>query len=650
MKSIIFLLCLFIAWSSYGQWYYGTGEATNLENTIGYDKNGQKIISGVTIDPKVVATGGDAGSILLKTDGSLYLKKDSGSTTNWSKIIDDAFLSFTPENVANKSTNVNLGVSDTLYPSQNAVKTYVDAQVKDIAATGPIVVTQDANTATISLGQIDYLDFNTATTPVALDGRVHFDQDDKTLSVDIDSAAGVKLQIGQENYIRAVNKTGAPINDGQFVYISGAQDNKPTAALAIASTSVANRTIGVATQNISDNSEGMITTQGIVGGFDTSGFTAGDRLYLSNTVQGGITNIMPNDPIVQVGWALNSTASGKILVDIKALSSLGQSVVGQATDFYLDATASFADNLTLSISPSNYVEVANTKAVTSATAPVFFERFVSGALGRTTIPAGTWSFDIYGGTSNTNGLNEIKFRVNKRVAQSGCTGTFSGSGATRTFTTSGCSPFVAGDANASILLATLIETPTQTAWITAYTSSSVVTVRLTDVGFVNTTLPLNALYYRLFNTTTGDLNSTSELKQVNSTQGAFSVNETDRIVLALFASTDQSTSRNITLFYGGNSRYTHFTMPSSVQHNDLDGLQGGTVSEYYHLSQAKYNAVQNLTASGTQTNFTGDVQSASCVYYGPSTTNGSYRTCQVGGALINSKLVSGSWSEVYRVE
>ena len=38
-------------------------------------------------------------------------------------------LGFTPENVANKSTDVNLGTSDGLYPSQNAVKTYVDAQV-----------------------------------------------------------------------------------------------------------------------------------------------------------------------------------------------------------------------------------------------------------------------------------------------------------------------------------------------------------------------------------------------------------------------------------------------------------------------------------------------------------------------------------------
>ena len=38
-------------------------------------------------------------------------------------------LGFTPENVANKSTNVLLGTSNTLYPTQNAVKSYVDIQL-----------------------------------------------------------------------------------------------------------------------------------------------------------------------------------------------------------------------------------------------------------------------------------------------------------------------------------------------------------------------------------------------------------------------------------------------------------------------------------------------------------------------------------------
>jgi len=38
-----------------------------------------------------------------------------------------ATLAFTPEDVANKSTSTSLGASDTLYPSQNAVKSYVDS-------------------------------------------------------------------------------------------------------------------------------------------------------------------------------------------------------------------------------------------------------------------------------------------------------------------------------------------------------------------------------------------------------------------------------------------------------------------------------------------------------------------------------------------
>ena len=38
-------------------------------------------------------------------------------------------LGFTPEDVSNKTTSTSLGTSDTLYPSQNAVKTYVDTAV-----------------------------------------------------------------------------------------------------------------------------------------------------------------------------------------------------------------------------------------------------------------------------------------------------------------------------------------------------------------------------------------------------------------------------------------------------------------------------------------------------------------------------------------
>ena len=51
-----------------------------------------------------------------------YTKGDGTYTTLGAGDVTGA-LGFTPENVANKSTSTTLGTSDTLYPSQNAVKT-----------------------------------------------------------------------------------------------------------------------------------------------------------------------------------------------------------------------------------------------------------------------------------------------------------------------------------------------------------------------------------------------------------------------------------------------------------------------------------------------------------------------------------------------
>jgi len=49
---------------------------------------------------------------------------DDATESDWNIL--NTGLGFTPENVANKSTNVALGTSNILYPTQNAVKTYVD--------------------------------------------------------------------------------------------------------------------------------------------------------------------------------------------------------------------------------------------------------------------------------------------------------------------------------------------------------------------------------------------------------------------------------------------------------------------------------------------------------------------------------------------
>jgi len=125
----------------------------------------------------------------------------------------------------------------------------------------------------------------------------------------------VTLQVGEETFVRARNSTGSIIANGSVVYINGAQGNNPTIALADADSVSMSYVIGVATEDIGINTTGFVTVTGVVNGVNTSGYNAGDRLYLSTT-NGQITNIPPPAPHMQVyiGQALNSTNNGRIFV------------------------------------------------------------------------------------------------------------------------------------------------------------------------------------------------------------------------------------------------------------------------------------------------------------------------------------------------
>jgi hypothetical protein len=94
--------------------------------------------NGLAIDGSQILTIGLASS---SANGAL-------SSTDWSTFnAKEPAIGFTPENVANKSTLTTLGTSDTLYPTQNAVKSYVDS--KSIGAIG---VTLDGQGGVVSIG------------------------------------------------------------------------------------------------------------------------------------------------------------------------------------------------------------------------------------------------------------------------------------------------------------------------------------------------------------------------------------------------------------------------------------------------------------------------------------------------------------------
>lgn len=74
-----------------------------------------------------IDTEGTLGGNLVVVGSSIRALVDAPGQTsaNWSIL--NVGLGYVPENVANKSTNPSLGTSDTLYPTQKAVKAYVDA-------------------------------------------------------------------------------------------------------------------------------------------------------------------------------------------------------------------------------------------------------------------------------------------------------------------------------------------------------------------------------------------------------------------------------------------------------------------------------------------------------------------------------------------
>lgn len=168
---------------------------------------------------------------------------------------------------------------------------------------------------------VDAIQFNT--NPPAItnaEGLLIWNSTDGTLDLGM-SGGDITMQIGQELFTKVVNKSGAPILNGKVVRFDGRLGNRPKIVLAQGDSDVNGRVTGLTTQDIADDAEGYITTTGYVRGIKTNyaGWSAGDRLWVSKTVAGELTNVEPTEPhhsdiVGSVGIVhLNL---GSILVDI----------------------------------------------------------------------------------------------------------------------------------------------------------------------------------------------------------------------------------------------------------------------------------------------------------------------------------------------
>jgi hypothetical protein len=130
----------------------------------------------------------------------------------------------------------------------------------------------------------------------------------------------VIIPIGQREVQYIYNGTGATLQKGQLVYISGSQGHQLTVELADASSeATSTKTIGMVSETILNGANGFITVNGIADKIDTSLYTAGTQLWLSTT-SGSFTNVRPTAPdhAVFIGWVIRQHAStGSVYVHIQ---------------------------------------------------------------------------------------------------------------------------------------------------------------------------------------------------------------------------------------------------------------------------------------------------------------------------------------------
>lgn len=163
--------------------------------------------------------------------------------------------------------------------------------------------------ATRQAFSVDYIDFNPDPPHIEKDRRVSWSGDDDTMN--IHHEGGVVQQVGLETYIRFLNSTGVTIANGTVLGLDfpGGPSDDVVPYLADGNTPQLN-ILGVATQDIPDQTPGRLTTFGVVRGFDTTGtpysetWVVGDILYASPTVAGAFTNVKPTAPEWSIPLAL----------------------------------------------------------------------------------------------------------------------------------------------------------------------------------------------------------------------------------------------------------------------------------------------------------------------------------------------------------
>jgi len=251
-------------------------------------------------------------------------------------------------------THVEADIIDLDKYTQSETDTLLDGKVPYTGATTNV----DLGEFQLKVGQIEFDQTPTGTFGV---GKVRWNDTDGTTERRL-KGNNVTLQDGQEIVKRIVNKTGADLLESEYKVVrlrsvseGGAQGQRSAVVLAQADTNLHSKAlIGVVTEDISNNQEGFITLTGEVRNINTTGglqsetWVDGDQLYLSATVAGQLTNVVPTSPNYSIAIATVDHAhitQGKISVHTESRLALDVELSGDNdTSPSVTAVKTYVDN------------------------------------------------------------------------------------------------------------------------------------------------------------------------------------------------------------------------------------------------------------------------------------------------------------------
>lgn len=164
--------------------------------------------------------------------------------------------------------------------------------------------------------------------PVLSDGEgtIFYDSTRRSLAI-VDDSLTI-LYPSEDQLIRISNNSGVTIPKGSVVEYAGSPGgsgrvlgklaiaiNRTSSSLSILSERI--KLLGIAHESISNGADGHVMVSGEITNVNTSAFTSGQALYLSETTSGSITgSVNSNFDQHRVGFAINSHASqGRIYVN-----------------------------------------------------------------------------------------------------------------------------------------------------------------------------------------------------------------------------------------------------------------------------------------------------------------------------------------------